>query len=137
MLDKATKRDSRSATQVSQPFMFPGLAFNMWGPALSCSAEWNTKLHEGFTTLSSEWQEFLSRRMKEDVGLLQLVGQSPSPEQAWSTYVKFWQSAAEDYAQEFAVMTKLTGELMSSSIGAMQRSMEEAASEVLPLTKAA
>lgn len=137
MLDKATARGTQSAAQAMPAFMFPGFVFDMWGPALACNAALTTKLQEGFATLGSEWQDFVSRRMQEDLGLLQLVGSSQAPEQAWGAYITFWQKAVEDYAQESVIMTKLAAQLMNSSIAAMQRRMEEAATEALPFAKAA
>ena len=131
------KVTTRSAAQGIDAFVFPGFAFDIWAPALACNAEWNSKLHESVATLSSEWQEFVSRRVTDDLSLLQLVGSSQSPEQAWAAYVKFWQKAAEDYSREFATMSKLAGELVTNSITAAQHRMEVAATELLPIAKAA
>jgi hypothetical protein len=57
--------------------------------------EWNASAHEGIATLSSEWQDFVGQRMKEDFTLLQRVGASRSPEQLWAAYIVYWQKAAE------------------------------------------
>ncbi len=124
MSNESTRQDARAAVQALQALKFPGLALDAWGPALACSAEWNSKLHDGFAALSSEWQEFLSRRLKEDLSFLQSMGRSQSPEQVWNAYLKYWQKAGEDYTQEFMSMTKLGGELMSSSMVAMRKGIE-------------
>jgi len=137
MLNKATTRTGRSAAQGVDAFMFPGFTFNVWAPALSFSGEWNAKLGESFANLGSEWQEFVSRRMQDDLSLLQQMGSSQSPEQAWTTYVKFWQKAAEDYAREFATMSRLTGDIVNSSITGLQQRMQATASELQPTAKAA
>ena len=123
MLDNDATRDARNPAQGTDAFAIPGFALNMWNPALACSTEWNAKLHEGFVALSTEWQDFVSRRMQDDLSLLQQVGSSQSPEQAWTAYVAFWRKAAEDYAREFAMLSKLTGDLVSSSVAAVQHGM--------------
>jgi hypothetical protein len=136
MLDAPTTRDTQSATQAFQGFKVPGLPLDMWGPAFAGCAQWNAKLQEGFAALGSEWQEFLSRRMTEDVGVLQVMGHVQSPDQLWGAYVKFWQKAGEDYAREFAVMSQLTTGLMSGTMAAMQSAVEET-SKGRAVTKAA
>ncbi len=138
MSDKETTCRTRGASwQPIDAFMFPGFALSLWSPPLACSAEWNTKLHEGFAALSSEWQDFVSRRMKQDLTLLQRLGSAQSPEQIWAAYATFWQEAAEDYSQEFARVATLTGSLANKSVAAMQRQMEEVAPDVSQLEKAA
>ena len=66
MSDTITTHNARSAAQNGETIMLPGL--DLWSPVLACGAEWNAKLHEGFTALSCEWQEFVSRRLQDDLG---------------------------------------------------------------------
>ena len=137
MSNKAKPRHDLAADQPIAAFPLSGFPVNIWWPALACCTEWNASAHEGIATLSSEWQDFVGRRMKEDFTLLQRVGVSRSPEQVWAAYTAYWQKAAEDYSQEFGRAAKLAGGVMNRSMGAMQRQMEEATTEILPLEKAA
>jgi hypothetical protein len=123
MSNDATMRDTRNAAQAVDALILPGFAFNAWAPALA--------------NLGSEWQEFVSRRLQDDLGLLQQLGSPQSPEQAWTACVKFWQKAAEDYAREFATMSQLTGELVNSSLSGLQQHAEAAATQPPPTAKAA
>jgi hypothetical protein len=97
-------------------------------------------LHEGIATLSREWQDFLSARLKEDFTLWRRVGTAKSPDEAWTAYVAFWQRAVEDYWKEYGRAAKLAGGLMNRSMAAVQRQVEEtaeAATRVPSLEKAA
>lgn len=132
-MDKATTRDPHAADTFG---VVPANVLGAWVPALSYGAEWNAKLQEGLSALGCEWQEFVSRRMQDDFGLVQAVSSAQSPEQAWTAYVKFWQKAAEDYAREFAAVSKLTGRLLTGGIDAVQRRKSEA-SETAAKSKAA
>jgi hypothetical protein len=81
MSDHETINRSQGARwQPIDTFMFPGFALSL-SPPFACSAEWNRELHEGFAALSSEWRQFVSRRMKQDVTLLPRLGNPQSPEQ--------------------------------------------------------
>ena len=137
MSDKATTRHDQAPVQPIAAFPLSGFPINIWWPALACCTEWNASVHEGIATLSGEWQDFANRRMKEDFALLQRVSASRSPEQVWAAYIAFWQKAAADYSQEFGRTAKLADGLTSRSMVAMQRQMEEATTEMLPLEKAA
>jgi hypothetical protein len=136
MSDTTITRNARSAAQSGETIMLPGFAVDLWSPALSCGAEWNAKLHEGFSALGCEWQEFVSRRLQDDLGFVRVVSSSQSPEQAWGAYVKFWQKATEDYAREFATMSKLTGQIITSGIDTMQHHLQ-ATPDPRPASKAA
>lgn len=50
----------------------PGLALTMWNPFLSGHAE----ALGGLSTIAHEWQDFLGRRLKEDVALMQRLSRS-------------------------------------------------------------
>jgi hypothetical protein len=134
MSDTITTHNARSTAQNGETVMLPGL--DLWSPVLACGAEWNAKLHEGFTALSCEWQEFVSRRLQDDLGLVRVVSSSQSSEEAWIACVKFWQKAADDYALEFAAISKLTGQIFTSGIDAVQHQMHPTP-ETGPASKAA
>jgi hypothetical protein len=137
MLDKVTRRHGHAAAQPIAAFPFPGFPVNIWGAALTFNAECYATLHESFLAFSREWQDFLSGRMTEDFALLQRVGSARSPEEVWSTYVAFWQKAAEDYSAEFGRAAKLAGSLVGQSMATVQRQMEAATAEIAPFDKAA
>lgn len=140
MSHKAAKGHGHAAPPSIADFPFPGFPVNVWGPALAFNAECNATLHEGFATLSREWQDFLSARMKEDFTLLQRVGTAKSPEEAWAAYASFWQKAVEDYWKEYGRAAKLAGGLMNRSMAAVQRQVQEtseAAARAPSLEKAA
>ena len=62
-----------------------------------------------FLAFSDEWQAFVRRRINEDFRLLQRVGTGETLKQLVGIYGKFWQQAVEDYAREYAAITKLAG----------------------------
>jgi hypothetical protein len=136
MLMSSTAK-TRHDQAAERPIAALPFAVNMWSPFLACCTEWNARAHDGIATLSTQWQDFVSRRIKEDFALLRRVGASRSPEEVWEAYIAFWQKAAEDYAQEAASAAELAGGLMNRSIGGMQRRMQEATTAILPLVKAA
>jgi hypothetical protein len=138
MSDKAAGRHGEhAAIQSVAAFPFPGFPFDVWGPALCFNAECNATLHEGFLAFSREWQEFLGKRVTEDFALLRRAGSAKSPEQLWSAYAAFWQKAVVDYLEEYGKAAKLVVSLMSRGMTVVQRQMEEAATNVSPLQRAA
>ena len=70
---------------------------------------WNAKQHENLLAFSDQWQAFVRGRISEDFRLLQRVGTAGTVEQLVGIYGKFWQQAVEDYAREYAAITKLAG----------------------------
>jgi len=137
MSDIAARRQGRGAQRIAIGLPFPAFPANFWSVALTFNADCYATLHDGFLQLSREWQDFVSGRMTEDFALLQKVGSVKSFDQAWATYVAFWQKAAEDYAAEYGRATKLAGSLASQSMATLQRQMEAAASEITPFERAA
>ena len=86
---------------------------------------------------NSEWLNFVTRRLGEDLSLAQHLAASKSPADIWTAYSEFWTKASDDYAKEFATMIKLAGGSMNNSIVAMQSRFDEAATKVHPLPEAA
>lgn len=117
------------------PFALPAVA-DLWTPAVSCSAEWNRKLHDSFVAMSGEWQEFVALRLKQDLDLAQRVAQATSPAEAWAASVEFWQRAVEDYWREYSVMSRLAAGFINATAAGMQQRITEPASTA-PLPKAA
>ena len=52
-------------------FLAPILAFSMWNPILAGVLKGNAQAHEGFGMIAAEWQDFVGRRLKEDIVLMQ------------------------------------------------------------------
>ena len=84
---------------------------------MALHTSWNAKLHENLLAFIDEWQAFVRRRIGEDFRL-QRVGTAGNVEQLVGIYGKFWQQAVEDYAREYAAITKLAGVgIMPDKIG--------------------
>lgn len=92
-----------------------------WMPAMAWHTSWNAKLHENLLAFSDQWQTFVRRRISEDFRLLQRVGTAGNVEQLVGIYGKFWQQAVEDYAREYAAITKLAGVGIMPDTSASQR----------------
>jgi hypothetical protein len=101
------------------------------------STGWSAKFQENCVAFSEEWQDFVSRRVKEDFGLAQRLANARAPDAVWDAYAKFWQKAADDYTHEYAIMTKLTGDIISSGMTAAQRTVEDAVGGAQTPSKAA
>jgi hypothetical protein len=110
---------------------------NSWTPFLAGTSCWNHQAHEGFSTLSLEWQDFLARRFKEDAGLLNKIATSRSPDHLWAAYASFWKRAMDDYAAEFARMTKLAAGVTAKNIAATQQAADEGLRHARQVAKAA
>lgn len=112
------------------------MGLNWWTPVIGWQAAYNSKLQETFVALASEWQAFIGRRMTEDLSVLQQVAGARSPDQLWQAYAKFWQNAAADYAQEYAIMAKLAGTCLISGAAVAEQTLR-AGPVAPPLSKAA
>ena len=116
---------------------FPAGALDIWSPWLVGVAKWNAVVHEGFGTLASEWQNFVSRRVMEDFAFMQRVAQCRTPDQVWGVHADFWQKAVEDYSKEYLLTSRLAVGLTTKAAAAARCATQEASAEVLVLLKAA
>ena len=112
-------------------------ALDIWSPAVASGAEWYKKFHENCVALRGEWQDFVSRRLKADLDLMQELGGAKAVDEMWNVSAKFWQKAFEDYWREYAAMAKLTVGFIGSSITATQAKTDEAPAAKPPVSKAA
>jgi len=119
------------------PLGVPASALGMWSPWLVGATKWSAQVHEAFGTLASEWQNFVSRRVKEDFAFMQRIAQCRTPDQVWAAQTNFWQKAIEDYGNEYLLMGKLAGGLASKAAAAAQYATQEASAEPFPWSKAA
>ena len=108
----------------------------MWTPWLIGSAKWNAQVLEGFGTIASEWQNFVSRRLKEDFAFMQRAAQCRTPDQLSAAHAAFWRTAMEDYSKECMLMGRLAAGVTKAAAVA-QSAAQEASVEVLPSLKAA
>jgi hypothetical protein len=101
-------------------FRFPAWALPTWSPLWAGTLKWNVQASEGFGTIASEWQNFVSARLREDFALMQRVAHSRTPDQVWAAYAKFWQTAVEDYGREYLMIGRHMAKVMSESVTAAQ-----------------
>jgi hypothetical protein len=113
------------------------LTWNWLNPAMGAQVAYNTKLHEAFVAVTHEWQTFVGQRLKEDLQLMREFGAAKMPEQIWTISARFWQKAAEDYAHEYAVMAKLTGDCVICGVSAAEEALQGQPDVMPPLSKAA
>jgi Phasin protein len=104
----------------------PGLALMMWNPFLTGDAE----ALGAFGTAGREWQDFVGRRLNEDVALLQRLTRSTAPDQILAAYADFWRKAGEDYGSEITTMTKLMADVTSRIAVAAQSATEQASTKL-------
>lgn len=104
----------------------PGLAPTMWNPFLGLNAD----ALGGFGALAREWEDFVSRRLKEDVALVQRLTRSSTPDQVLSAYTDFWRKAGEDYGKEITILTDLMTDMTSNMAAAARSGTEEVSTKL-------
>jgi Phasin protein len=107
----------------------PVWSINMLNPLLVGAFRWNAYVYEGFGTIASEWQNFVSSRLREDFALIQRVAHSRMPDQVWASYAEFWRKAVEDYGKEYMIIGRLVAEVSSKSLAVAQSAAEEASAD--------
>jgi hypothetical protein len=129
----------RGATLSTDQNMFgvPAVPLGMWSPWLVGGARLNAQIQEGFGTLASEWQNFVSGRLKEDLTFMQRIMLCRTPDHVWSAHLEFWQKAMDDYGRECLRIGRLAGSMTSKAVAAAQCATKEAGDELLQLRKAA
>ncbi len=98
----------------------------MWNPFLAGALDESTQALGEFNTIAREWQDFVGRRLKEDVALLQRLARGTRPDEVIAAYADFWRKAGEDYGNEITTMTKLMTDMTSKMAVAAQSAAEEA-----------
>ena len=119
-------RTRRTTTESPSTFLAPVLALGMWNPFLTEALKGNAQAHQSFGAIVSEWQEFLGRRMKEDMALMQRLTQSRTPDQILAAYSDFWQKAGEDYGNEITTLSKLMAGATTKMVVAAQSDIDDA-----------
>lgn len=103
------------------------LPFDLWNPLMVFGAEWNSRLVEQWASMSGEWQAFVKRRLKEDLELGKHLAAARGAEEMCKVYIDFWQKAQQEYAHEFALLSRKAGSVLETGLEAMRRSTEQPA----------
>jgi hypothetical protein len=110
-------------------------AFTMWGPLMIGALKWNAQVHEGFGVVASEWQNFVSKRLRDDLVLMQRITHCRTPDQAWTVYAEFWQTAVDDYGREYMTIGRLVGGVTSKSLALAQSAAQEASADAFSASR--
>src|SRR5262247_2752927 len=73
---------------------------------LGMGARWKHPSMWRIHLVASEWQDFVGRRLKEDVTLPQRLARSTTPDQILAAYTDFWRKAGRTTEKEITTMTK-------------------------------
>jgi Phasin protein len=76
-------------------------------PFLAGAGQGNAHARESFGAIACEWQDFVFRRLKENLLLTQRLTRSRTADQVLAAFTDFWQKAAEDYGHEITTMSRL------------------------------
>src|SRR5262245_56613422 len=101
----------------------PSIALAAWSSLLTGA---NSRAVGELGAIAGEWQDFVNRRVKEDVDLLRRLTHSTSPDQVLTAYADFWRKAGEDYGNVLTTMTKLMTDITSKMAVATRSATEEA-----------
>lgn len=101
----------------------------MWNPLLGETFRWNAQVHDTFREIASEWQTFVRSRLREDLGLMERVAHSRTPNQIWRAYAEFWQKAVEDYGKEYMIVLRFLAGLAIKSVAATKSAAEEVSAD--------
>jgi hypothetical protein len=137
MSNRSARGFAANGGQGPNAFLAPALALGMWNPFLAAALKGNAQAQEGLTTIASEWQDFVGRRLNEDFALVQRLSHSCTPDQILSAYTDFWAKAADDYGREVTTMTKLIAGVTSKMVVAAQSATDEASTRLFPSREAA
>jgi hypothetical protein len=100
--------------------------FAFWQPDLAWWTSANSRLHDSFVAMTDAWQDFVNRRLQEDLRLWQALVGAKTPEATWSAYTDFCENAVRDYCQEYATLSKHSSEFATAGIAAAQQASERA-----------
>jgi hypothetical protein len=98
----------------------------LWNPFLSM-AQLNGHAADGIGTLFSEWQNFVSHRLRQDLLFMQQLTQCASPDQVAAAYADFWQKAFTEYSNELTTMSNLLTGITNKAISQAHSASQEVA----------
>jgi len=106
--------------------------FEAWNPFLIGMAQYNGHAAEGIGTLFSEWQNFVSHRLAQDMLLVRTLATCTSPEQIAGAYSEFWWNAYSEYVKEFTTLNKLVAGISNKVLSNAHSASKEAAKTTSP-----
>jgi hypothetical protein len=121
MLDKPATSERASNQLKPTAFGIPTWPIGFWGLGAPREIGSNVKVLDGLARLGTEWVEFVNRRMKEDINLLPRLAACRWAEEVSNVYSEFWRNLGQDYTNEFAALSKLSGDLATSAFTASGR----------------
>jgi hypothetical protein len=125
MANRAQKRDDSLNL-----FLAPALGRGALNPLLIGVLKGSAEANEGFAALADEWYRFVGRRLKEDIALMQHLGDSRMPDQVMTVYTEFWHKAVEDYGNEITTMSKLMNRVATTVVATAQSASDGASEDM-------
>ena len=80
--------------------------------------QWNAQTFAAYTTIASEVQGFIARRVNEDFGVVRTFSQCRTPDDLMAAYTEYWRNVAEDYGKEVTRVGKLMANATSKIVSA-------------------
>ena len=99
-------------------------------PFLAGAGQDNAHAHESFGAIAREWQDFVFRRLKENLLLTQRLTRSCTADQVLAAFTDFWQKAAEDYGHEITTMSRLMAGVTTQKVRAAHSDVDGASKNV-------
>ena len=93
------------------------------------AAESNAHLLESMRRMQAQWFHFLSGRLEHDMATARELAACRSVPDMWSVGLKFWERAAQQYAEEAEVVAGETAEAARESAADLRREMAVAAGD--------
>jgi len=103
-----------SATHATFIFGDQAFAWKQFETAL----QWNAQAFAAYSTIGSEVQSFIARRINEDIAMARTVSQCRTPQDHMVACADYWRKAAQDYAKEATRLGKLTTNATSKFVAA-------------------
>jgi hypothetical protein len=97
---------------------------------------WNAQAFAAYSTIGSEVQSFIARRINEDFALARSVSRCRTPQDHMVACADYWRKAAEDYAREMSTLGKLMTNATSKIVAAAQPAIDQGTISV-PMREAA
>jgi hypothetical protein len=127
---------SRSAKPSSYTSSIYGSAVTAWHP-FEIALRWNSLTFAAYSTLGQEAQNFLARRINEDVLQARRLAHCRAPHDVMAAYTDFWRKAAEDYGKEASTLAMLMINAASKMVVVGQFAMDEEKIQPASLREAA
>ena len=121
MLDKPATGERASDQARPMAFGIPAWPTGFWGLGATNEIGSNVKVLASLAALGTEWVDFVNRRLKEDINLLPRLAACRCAEEVSNVYSEFWRNLGQDYTNEFAALSKLSGDLATSAFTASGR----------------